>query len=80
MNATSFQGASGPVQFQGSDRLGITDIYQYRDNATGMALVGTYDPNHNDTDGLTMYLKTIEWKGGSVLKDCIDDGMFQPMF
>ncbi|ESO82631.1 hypothetical protein LOTGIDRAFT_109151 [Lottia gigantea] len=60
LNETSFQGVSGYIQFDGSDRLGNVDVIQFFHNET--RLIGRYTPLGNNDEGyLEIYNKRIKW-------------------
>lgn len=60
INRTSFQGVSGLIHFDGSDRLGAVTIQQFFCNQTIM--VGEYIPNKTGKKGsLTIHREKIQW-------------------
>ncbi|XP_050398346.1 uncharacterized protein LOC126816156 [Patella vulgata] len=60
LNETSFQGVSGYIRFDGSDRMGNVDVIQFFHNET--ILIGQYQPMANDAEGsLRIFHKRIRW-------------------
>lgn len=70
INRTHFQGVSGNIAFDGSDRIGALTIQQIFSNET--ITVGHYEPQ---TKSLTIHRDLIRWLStvGPSL-DLIDDG------
>lgn len=67
LNETHFSGASGPLQFEGADRIGSIDIKQYVGNASH--LLGQFNPERNASDRLQINESMILWLTGSVPTD-----------
>lgn len=67
LNETYFSGASGPMQFEGADRIGIIDLRQYLGNASRW--LGQFNPEKNITDRLQISDSMILWVTGSVPSD-----------
>lgn len=67
LNETHFSGASGPLQFEGADRIGSTDIKQYVGNVS--RLLGQFNPERNASDRLQINESMILWLTGSIPTD-----------
>ncbi|XP_046552230.1 guanylate cyclase D-like [Haliotis rubra] len=60
LNETSFQGVSGLIKFNGSDRLGNVTLLQFFNNGT--KVVGHYNPQQLEEGGvLDIYKDKIRW-------------------
>ena len=62
LSHTNFVGVSGPVQFEGADRSGIINIYQFRGNSS--ILVGQYLPDRNISQRTQLNESQILWMTG----------------
>ena len=60
-------GASGPVQFNGADRIGIINIHQSMGNTS--SLIGQHFPDRNASERTQLNMSQIMWLTGSVPSD-----------
>ena len=75
LTSVRFSGASGPVEFQGADRMGIINVHQYVGNRSRQ--IGQYKSNkQNKKQQLTLDLSAIFWLGGEKPSDGRQGGLF----